>query len=209
MTICKDCVKNTFSAAKNRETPCQNCGTGRSSVAGSIVCSSCGAGQKINTVDSTCFDCLAGFFTASANLKECAPCKLGRYQSDTGQALCLPCSPGEFQKNSGATKCELCAESTFFGGKARNRTCVHCPTGWSSAEGSTKCQACGAGTYGDGCKSCPEGYARHGTDHDATQCRLCKLGETTTSIASASCERWYVIFVHIFIFFFLIYHVSF
>ena len=24
----------------------------------------------------------------------------------------------------------------------------------------------------------------------ATQCRLCKLGETTTSIGGASCERW-------------------
>jgi hypothetical protein len=27
------------------------------------------------------------------------------------------------------------------------------------------------------------------------------LGETTTSIGSASCERWYVIFVHILSFF--------
>ena len=45
-------------------------------------------------------------------------------------------------------------------------------------------------TYGDGCKSCPKGYARNGTDHDATQCRQCKTGETTTSIGSSSCERW-------------------
>jgi len=192
-TACKDCAENTFSAEKSHNTTCQACGLGRTSRNGSTVCSSCGAGKRLHVVgtEETCVDCLAGFFTASAELKECAPCNLGRYQSETGQASCLPCSPGEFQNVTGATKCELCAVSTYFGGKARNKTCVDCPTGWlSSAKGSTKCQACGAGTFGDGCELCPEGYARKGTDHDATQCGLCKLGETTTSTGAASCERW-------------------
>ena len=191
-TACKDCAENTFSADKSRNTTCQACSLGRTSRNGSTVCSSCGAGKRVHVVgrEETCVDCLKGFFTASAALKECTPCKLGRYQSDTGQASCLPCSPGEFQNVPSAIKCKLCAELTYFGGKARNRTCVDCPTGWSSAKGSTKCQACGAGMYGDGCESCPLGYARSGTDPDATQCRLCKLGETTTSIGGASCERW-------------------
>jgi len=190
-TACKDCDENTFSAEKSRNTTCQACSLGRTSRNGSTVCSSCGAGKRVHVVgrEETCVDCLKGFFTASADLKECTPCKLGRYQSDTGQASCLPCSPGEYQNVSGAIKCELCAESTYFSGKGRNTTCVDCPTGWISGKGSNKCQACGAGTFGKGCQKCPKGYARHSDNDDTTKCQLCKLGEKTSSEGSASCEK--------------------
>ena len=152
----------------------------------------CTAGQY--TPDSGqvgCTNCAIGTASSdSGRTTECDQCLRGRYQSETGATLCLPCSPGEFQNISGATTCHLCEEATYFGGKARNRTCEACPIGWSSAVGSTKCQACEAGTFGAGCQACPLGYARNGADQDATQCRHCKLGETTTLSSSASCERW-------------------
>ena len=108
------------------------------------------------------------------------------YSNKVGED-CMSCSPGQYRqsKESDGSLNNVGSSKT-----TDSTTCVDCPTGWSSAKGSTKCQACGAGTYGNGCKSCPLGYARNGTDHDATQCRLCKLGETTTYVGAASCERW-------------------
>jgi len=60
--------------------------------------------------------------------------------------------------------------------------------GWASDNGSAKCQACGAGMFGNGCKKCPLGFAREGGDIDATQCRPCPLGETTTIKGAATCS---------------------
>ena len=107
------------------------------------------------------------------------------YSNEVGVA-CDDCAGGQYRqsKKEDATGDLTVEESTD------PTKCVDCPTGWTSGLGSTKCQACGAGTYGKGCQSCPEGYARNGTDPDTTQCRLCELGETTTSIGAASCEQW-------------------
>ena len=60
--------------------------------------------------------------------------------------------------------------------------------GWSSEVGSAKCIACGAGTFGIGCQICPMGFARQREDDDATQCRQCKLGETTAIKGAAKCD---------------------
>ena len=60
--------------------------------------------------------------------------------------------------------------------------------GWSSEDGSAKCIACVAGTFGIGCQNCPMGFARQRDDDDATQCRQCKLGETTATKGAATCE---------------------
>ena len=118
----------------------------------------------------------------------CKQCPLGYAQSSAGQTSCIKCSPGEFNGDVGVAACEPCAENTYYGDKGRNSSCMDCPTGWSSDDGSAKCQACGAGTFGNGCNKCPLGFARKGDDIDATQCRPCPLGETTTIEGAATCS---------------------
>jgi cytochrome c1 len=93
-------------------------------------------------------------------------------------------------------ECKSCDAGQYRQSKKSDSTtptdatkCVDCPMGWSSEAGSTKCQVCGAGTFGDGCQPCPFGYARNGTDHDATKCRQCELGETTSIAGATTCDK--------------------
>jgi hypothetical protein len=115
-------------------------------------------------------------------------CPIGFSQSDKGQASCVKCSPGEFNDVAGAVKCKFCLNATYVGGKGRDRSCIDCPSGWSSEDGSAKCVACGAGTFGIGCKKCPLGFARQRDNNDATQCQQCILGETTSIEGAAECD---------------------
>ena len=212
---CNDCEVNT-KAENASSVECEKCAAGTLSEAGSAECRSCEAGMYSNevgvtavcvgcesgkyrqskesngeggftekTTDSTiCVDCPAGWSSVEGSTK-CLSCEAGMYSNEVGVA-CDNCGIGKYRQSK-----ESDGTDGLFTDKITDPTkCVDCPTGWSSAKGSTKCQACGAGTYGDGCKSCPLGYARNGTDHDAMQCRLCKLGETTTYVGAASCEGW-------------------
>ena len=107
------------------------------------------------------------------NATECAQCPVGLSQSDKGQTSCIKCSPGEFNDVVGAVRCKLCLNTTYFGGKGRNSSCVDCPIGWSSEDGSAKCTACGAGTFSnvtrEGCKDCPVG--RWQNESGQTKCK--------------------------------------
>ena len=118
------------------------------------------------------------------NASACQNCPIGFSQSDQGQASCITCSPGEFNDVAGTSTCKACLNFTYYGKKGRNASCIDCPTGWTSEVGSAKCQICGGGsfggTFGGECQSCPLGYARHGTDLNASRCLQCNLGETTT-----------------------------
>jgi hypothetical protein len=73
--------------------------------------------------------------------------------------------------------------------------CSLCPIGYyTTAEGSLKCIQCEAGRYGniitaEACDVCPIGFARNSTDTDITQCRQCKLGETTKAKGESSCDN--------------------
>ena len=184
-------------------TKCVDCPAGWSSVVGSTKCQSCEAGSYSNIKGQECKSCGFGQYrqskeTGSGNTTDptkCVDCPAG-WSSLKGSTKCQACEAGTFSNVQGE-KCDNCGTGQYRPSKKGDgltptdpTTCVDCPIGWSSAKGSTKCQACGAGTYGNGCQSCPLGYARNGTDHDATQCRLCKLGETTTYVGAASCERW-------------------
>ena len=128
-------------------------------------------------------ECLAGTLSAVGSFK-CQPCEAGSFSNEK-EKDCEPCSIGRYRQSK-----KKDASGSLTDETTDPTTCVDCPTGWTSEKGSTKCQACGAGTYGDGCKLCPKGYARNGTDHDSTQCRLCAVGETTTTMGGATCERW-------------------
>ena len=159
---------------------------GRSDSTKRDSCDDCEVNTKAENAGSVeCENCAAGTLS-EAGSAECRSCEAGMYSNEVGvMAVCVGCESGKYRQSK-----ESDGKSGFTDIITDPTKCVDCPTGWSSAKGSTKCQACGAGTYGDGCKLCPLGYARNGTDHDATQCQLCKLGETTAQEGSASCERW-------------------
>ena len=185
---CDKCPENTKSEQAN-STKCDSCGDGEKSVKGSATCSDCDAGEAGIGEKGACFSCPEGFYrTSGMATKACSDCPIGFSQNDPGQVSCIPCSPGEFNDVAGAVRCKECLNTTYFGGKGRNTTCMDCPTGWSSEDGSAKCQACGAGTFGVGCQHCPLGFARTGTDSDTTQCKQCKLGETTSIKGATTCE---------------------
>ena len=151
-------------------------------------CNDCEVNTKAENASSVeCKKCAAGTLS-EAGSAECRSCEAGMYSNEVSvTAVCVGCGSGKYRQSK-----ESNGEGGFTDKITDPTKCVDCPAGWTSEKGSTKCQACGAGTYGDsdGCQPCPLGYARKGTDPDATQCRLCKLGETTTQNGSASCERW-------------------
>ena len=182
------CPQNTESEGAN-STKCDACGTGTKSEEGSAKCTKCNAGEAGIGLNGVCDKCQSGHYrTSSMESIACHACPIGFSQSDQGQASCVKCSPGEFNDMLGAEACKPCSNMTYFSGKGRNSSCIDCPSGWLSEDGSAKCIACGAGTFGDGCKHCPSGYARKGDDIDTTQCRPCKLGETTTMEGAATCS---------------------
>ena len=191
MTVCQACNAGRYRASKNPDgsdtnsTMCPSCPLGFLSDAGSTKCERCGAGRY----GDGCQNCAKGQYRNGSDpiATSCRNCPTGYYNGDVGQGACLPCSPGEYNNVTGAKACKQCSKSTYFSGKGRNSSCIDCPSGWLSEVGSVKCFACGAGTFGDGCKHCPLGYARTGTTNsDATQCQQCKLGETTSTTGAAS-----------------------
>ena len=95
---------------------------------------------------------------------------------------------GKYQNEEAKLSCDSCLVNTYTD-KPGKTSCSSCDTGKISATGRAVCQPCGAGTYGDDCQPCQLGYARNSTDHDATQCRQCQLGETTTIIGAATCDK--------------------
>jgi len=119
----------------------------------------------------------------------CSPCAVGYAQDLTGQASCLPCIPGRYNDLTGQTACPPCAKNTISSEPA-STSCVSCGVGEFAEEGSARSQRCGAGTYGNGCLKCPLETARDSSDPDVTQCRQCKLGETTTIVGAAVCDKW-------------------
>ena len=187
---CDVCPTNTKSTDAN-STNCDSCEVGKKSTPGSAKCIPCAAGQAGTGENGACVDCTKGQYRSSGmidDLTQCTSCNIGQYQDTSGQASCLPCIPGSYNDEFGQFECKVCRENT--NSESSNATeCNVCEIGTISESGSAKCQACGAGTYGNGCQKCKVGYARSSTDPDTTQCKICKLGETTSVVGSSSCEK--------------------
>ena len=168
---------------------CKTCATGRKpETKGSASCLACLAGLFV-TDDGGCLVCSEGSFTNSSDLKSCFSCDAGQYQDQKGKASCLPCIPGSYNNLTGQTSCSPCAENTISSVPAAT-SCFPCGIGEFAEEGSARSQRCGAGTFGNGCLKCPLETARNSSDSDVTQCRQCKLGETTTTEGAAVCDKW-------------------
>ena len=191
---CHKCMKNTYSnTAKKRDT-CRKCPTGWSSEEGSAKCRLCEAGKYSDVVGQDCKICGVGQYRTSemSEATKCRLCEPGLYQNGEGQASCLPCIPGEYNDQKNQKKCKLCDVNEYTN-TTKQTSCKSCGVGEKSEQGSAKCTKCDAGEAGTGdggvCESCPIGFFRHGTDLDATQCKLCELGEETTVKGSSSCSK--------------------
>ena len=198
---CKQCAIDTKQRETNA-TKCDACPVGWSSEKGSTKCQSCEAGTFSNKIGMDCANCDAGQYRQSKETDDitqftdptkCVGCPAG-WSSEKGSTKCQSCEAGTFSNKIGMD-CANCDIGQYRQRKKADGTtstdptkCVDCPTGWTSLVGSSKCQLCGAGTFGAGCQSCPLGYARKGDDVDATQCRHCDIGQTTTEKGSATCQ---------------------
>ena len=152
-------------------------------------CLPCIPGSYIDvTGQESCKNCDAGTHAEDAKAETCEDCIAGKISS-TGSATCSDCGKGQFQDEVKKSSCKDCLVNTFA--KLTGQTsCEACGIGEFAEEGSARSQRCGAGTYGNGCLKCPLETARNSSDPDVTQCRQCKLGETTTIEGAAVCDKW-------------------
>lgn len=129
----------------------------------------CPAGKQYT--DGACVDCVAGYFSDSAN------------------PTCTACPAGTFSA-AGASACSPCAAGTFTG-VAGQAQCVACPDGQSSTGGLSACSACPSGTYANTlvghatCTPCPEGY--NSSLPNSAQCLPCPAGYIAPDTGMATC----------------------
>ena len=166
-TDCVLCAAQTFSAEKNRKTPCDACPKGRTADEGSTACSSCAPG-KIVAGDLTCVECIEGQYSDKANAEECYRCERGS-TSKTGAPECSGCDLGKYGSTEGK--------------------CTDCPKGWYSNKGSTECIKCKLGELDNGvktaCSLCDLG--KFGSSEGI--CTLCSEGTFQDTKGESSCQK--------------------
>ena len=171
-TACLECASGYYLAAGLClvcPPQCQTCTNG--------VCSSCKTGYFINVVgqtcllcegflsgcqmcssNSTCTDCLEGFFLSGTQCKSCRVNLLG----------CLSCTNG--------TYCSVCQEGYF----SSNGYCSSCSTisSCSFCVNSTKCISCISGYYlsGDSCALCTVSLPGCLLCSNVSSCSHCQSG---------------------------------
>ena len=128
---CRPCSENSFATDKNRQIPCDQCPTGRTSKEGSTKCSDCAPGKFKNVVN---------------NEEICTDCPIGFAQSDTDQASCTQCLQGQEAPTRGSSFCAACDLGKF--NLIAGADCLACPTGqYQDGKGQTTCLDCGVDTY--------------------------------------------------------------
>ena len=185
-TECKPCRKNTFSEAKHREAPCDQCAQGRTSKKGSTKCSDCAPGKFENTVndEEICTECPIGFAQSETDASHCSRCTAGQEAPVTGSSFCALCDLGRFnnisgqhcslcpigqyQDGKGEIACKDCDIDTYSNeqGKASKADCIGCSADKSTGAttGNTEASACLCAKtdyYQDAttneCQGCPDG----------------------------------------------------
>ena len=163
-TGCQLCSENSFATDKHRESPCDQCASGRTSKKGSTKCSDCAPG--------TFKDGVVGF-------EVCTDCPIGFAQSDTDQESCTQCIEGEEAPTGGSSFCAACDLGTF--NLIAGQDCLACPAGqYQDGKGETSCKKCLANTY----------LIESGKSSNA-DCQKCSkersTGSATGSITAAAC----------------------
>jgi len=183
--ICQECDPGKFMTGTNK-VECDNCFPGYfASMTGANTCDSCGKG-KYNSENG------------ASNVNQCKDCPKGKYSSVSAVASekdCNDCAAGKKNEKNGSIKSSDCVdcEANTKAEKEGSTECQTCEDGKHSDQGSAKCTMCDAGKASFGvvgaCVPCPLRYFRNGADQNATQCKLCELGEETTVIGSSACSK--------------------
>ena len=144
----------------------------------------CPAGYHAHSIDSSCRECPAGYYSNAEMMPQCVDCN-GRPKAntDTGQtsstAACgsSPCPKGKAAASTVDSTCDTCDSGKFQDlDEPQHYGCKYCPAGWQFVSASAGCERCAAGKY-------------RSSSTDATSCEnmtsLCPAG-TFFSSASAS-----------------------
>ncbi|KAF8237955.1 hypothetical protein L208DRAFT_1244744 [Tricholoma matsutake] len=140
----------------------------------------CPAGQYASTVGgvTSCYNCLAGSYSAHSGATSCTPaspgsyvpnagassqtpCPAGTYSSASNTIQCLSCPPGKFCPTTGVIVPTLCARGSFSPGGTVS-VCTKCPAGtFTGLAGASSCCPCCANFYAtgsgnSGCNNCPD-----------------------------------------------------
>ena len=182
---CQLCSENSFATDKNRQIPCDQCPTGRTSKEGSTKCSDCAPGKFKNVVndEEICTDCPIGFAQSDTDQESCtqcikgeeaptggssfcAACDLGTFNLIAGQD-CLACPAGQYQDGKGETSCKNCEVDTYLNepGKSSKADCTSCEqdrsTGFNKGSQTKASCLCKRSDYyqddTENCQPCPKG----------------------------------------------------
>jgi len=132
---------------------------------------------------TSCSQCLAGTYNATAGATSCSACGAGTYSSSPGATSCTTCGSGTYASGTGSTSCSACPANSTCSGST-----FTCNTGFEKS-GTSTCQQiiCPAGKYLDGstCTDCKSGTYASGTG--STSCTACPAN-ATCSTTSFTCN---------------------
>jgi len=158
---CKLCAPGFISEMTSASTSCSACQPGS-------------FGMFDNNGIPTCFDCVAGTYSAIAARTKCPACPAGSYTNITGQSICVLCKAGRY-------------------GDSQGTGCIDCALGkYQSLMGQSECYECDVGEYANwtmatGCKKCNSGSYSSLTVHKQQGCALCPFGQYQQSDSQSSC----------------------
>jgi hypothetical protein len=207
---CTSCPPRTYNPIEGLGTACFSCLA--STEEGATTCNGCDPGMYKNAASGgACVVCEQGKHTDAMDLPTCRSCPSGWYATEREPFVyCIRCGRGRYGTTDGAANfvvgCRDCNPGRYsavesLASEVGLVPCTSCPKGrWSSAVGVDKeslCVYCTPGRFGpllaqrsvdEACVSCVEGqYHEVVGAISATACRLCPLGFSQRSRASAYC----------------------
>ena len=185
---CKHCPKGKYSITSTSisENNCLECGNGKISDVGKMICLFCEIGKwSKNRIE--CVGCSSGKFSNSMGLtndNECKLCPVGKFNDINGlsnELDCKICTNGKIGIVDGAksnTSCIKCPSGKY---KQTNIICNDCPDGWISNNKENKCDICNIGKWAFDkkmCNDCPKGKYSFVTGLiDENECISCEIGK--------------------------------
>eukprot|EP00808_Paulinella_micropora_P005719 g34204.t1 len=192
-TLCEECPAGFF-ANRTGLLECATCERGYASGGGESSCAQCLPGyyQAVRG-QSSCLTCELGTKQAGYGAVDCTACDPGYYQDEIGKQGCKPCQPGSYSYiNTGFKICSPCAAGYYQAG-INATTCNACQTGrFQNRPGEQDCKDCPAGRAGaivglSVCAPCLAGSFQNLTKQ--TTCQLCPLGRSQNETDRSSCSE--------------------
>ena len=163
LTFCKTCPKGYFQDPENPIekliTPaCDACPRGRYGDQTGIEseddgekrhCKPCAAGKystfPAETLEESCLECAAGFYSPLEAQWSCEICERGRYQASKAQANCTFCEYGKFSSDEGNTdesRCKACQGGFITDENGGAASCDICAKGYGYNPDTDGCDLC-------------------------------------------------------------------